>query len=76
MKKQTLLTTTLATSAIAGLLTFASVANAGPNCGGKNKHGQKYSQMSDAEKTERMEKRLNRTLLIAKWFNLILTILF
>ena len=60
MKKQTLLTTTLATSAIAGLLTFASVANAGPNCGGKNKHGQKYSQMSDADKTERMEKRLNR----------------
>ncbi len=59
MKTQTLLTTTLATSAIAGLLTFASVAQAGPNCGGKKGHA-KYSQMSDADKTERMEKRLNR----------------
>ncbi|MEH6456675.1 MAG: Spy/CpxP family protein refolding chaperone [Cocleimonas sp.] len=63
MKTQTLLTTTFATTAIVGLLTFTNIANAGPNCGGKGdhgKHGQKYSQMSDADRTERMEKRLNR----------------
>ena len=63
MKTRTLLTTTIATSAIAGLLTFASVANAGPNCGGKNhnKGGHaKYGQMSDATKAERMQKRLDR----------------
>jgi len=63
MKTQTLLTTVFATTAITGLLTFTSVANAGPNCGGKGghaKHGQKYGQMSDAQKTERMQKRLDR----------------
>ena len=63
MKRRTLLTTALTTTAMAGLLTFANIASAGPNCGGKgfNKGGQaKHGQMSDADRSERMEKRLNR----------------
>ncbi len=63
MKTRTLLTTTIATTAIAGLLTLASVANAGPSCGGKNynKGGHaKYSQMSEADRTEHRQKRLDR----------------
>ena len=56
----TLFKTTLASTAIAGLLSFASVAQAGPNCGGFAKHGQKYGQMSDAKKSERMQKRMDR----------------
>ena len=59
MKTQTLLATTIATTTMAGLLTFASVAHAGPNCSGKGGHA-KHSQMSDADKAQRMEKRLNR----------------
>ena len=62
MKKQNLIFSALTTTAMAGLLTFASAAQAGPNCdhkGGKGGHA-KHSQMSDADKAAHMEKRLNR----------------
>ena len=57
MKTRTLLATTLASTAMASLLTFGNVAQADTNDGG---HGQKYSQMSDSDKAERMQKRLDR----------------
>ncbi len=62
MKTRTLLATTIATTTIAGLMTFASIAQAGPNCGGKgNKGGHaKHSQMSDTDRAAHMEKRLTR----------------
>ncbi len=62
MKTRTLLATTIATSAMAGLITFASVAQAGPNCGGKGgKSGYaKHGQMSDTDRAAHMEKRLTR----------------
>lgn len=55
MKKQTLLVTTV----ITGLLTFATMSYAGPDDHGKGGHG-KYSEMSEADKAERMQKRLDR----------------
>lgn len=50
--------TLLITTAIAGLLTFANVAHASPSSdkGGDPKH----SQMTDVEKAEHMQKRLDR----------------
>lgn len=55
MKTRTLLATTL----ISGLLAVGTIANAGPGFGHKGGYG-KYSQMTEAEKSEHMEKRLNR----------------
>jgi len=52
MKKSTL----LATALISGVIAVSTIANAGPAKGG---HG-KYSQMTEEQRTERMEKRLNR----------------
>ena len=56
MKTQTLLATTV----ISGLLAFGTIAQAGPNCGQKKGGHAKYSQMTEEQKSERMEKRLNR----------------
>ena len=53
--KKTLLVSTIATTAIASLLTFTNVANAAPE-GEKAKYG----QMTSADKSARMEKRMNR----------------
>jgi len=54
MKTKTILATTL----ISGLLAVGTIAHAGPGSGHKG-HG-KYSQMTEEQKSERMEKRLNR----------------
>lgn len=59
MKTRTLLTTAFVTTAIASLLTFAGTVQADQNGGGKGGYA-KHGQMSDADKAERMEKRLNR----------------
>jgi len=59
MRRNTLLTTALASTAMASLLTFSSFANAGPSADGKSGHA-KHSQMSDEAKAAHMEKRLNR----------------
>lgn len=58
MKKRTILASSIVTTAIAGFLTFAGVSHASPE-GGKGGYG-KHSQMSDADRAARMEKRLNR----------------
>ena len=55
MKKQTVLLTTV----IIGLLSFSGVSQAEPSSGHKGGHA-KYSQMSDADKSARMQKRLDR----------------
>lgn len=55
MKKQTLFATTLITS----LLAFGSFAQAGPDYGGKGGHA-KWSNMSESDRSERMQKRLDR----------------
>ena len=55
MKTKTLLASTLLT----GLIAFGAVSHAGPGYGHKGGY-EKYSQMTEAEKSERMEKRLNR----------------
>ncbi len=60
MKTQNILFKTLATTAIASLLTLGSVAQAGPNCGGGKGGHAKYGEMSDATKAERMQKRMDR----------------
>lgn len=62
MKTKIIVASTLMT----GLLAFASISNAGPGFGHKGGY-EKYSQMSEAEKAEHMEKRLNR---MAKKLNL------
>jgi len=54
MKIKTLLVASLVT----GLLSFGTVLHAGPD-GEKDGYG-KYSHMTEAEKAEKMEKRLNR----------------
>ena len=59
MKTQKLLVTTLTATAMAGLLTYANVAQAGPNCGDKGGKGG-HGQMSDGSKAEHMQKRLDR----------------
>lgn len=62
MKRRTLLTTALASTAMASFFTFANVAQAGQNCGDKGGKGgyAKHAQMSDASKTGHMQKRLDR----------------
>ena len=55
MKTQILLISTL----ITGLVAFNTVAFAGPDCDDKSRYA-KYNQMSEEEKSERVEKRLSR----------------